>query len=55
MDYDLDVLPFQEDREEQKPIQLKIDEEGLSMDKAKMDPYANHDGDLGDTGPNHAQ
>ena len=56
-DSGLDVLPFQEYIDEQ-PIQLKIDEERLSVNEvaklkcfleANMDLFANHDVNLGDT------
>ena len=58
MDYGLDVLPCQEQTDELKQIELRIDKEGITEDQiqelecflnAHMDFFAKHDGDLGDT------
>ena len=57
-DYGLEVLPCQEPLEERKPIELKIDKEGLTKSElarlecfleTHMDLFAKDDGDLGDT------
>ena len=58
MDYGLNVLPCQERVDEEKPIELQINKEGLMKEEleeiecfleAHKDLFSKHHGDLGDT------